>query len=104
VLRKHGRPASWRQLMPAAFVAALLLATLLLPAWRAPWFILLGSYAVYLLGCALQATAERDWEVAWRLPAVVAAYHLGYGLGTWKGVWHVLTRRSASASDLRLTR
>jgi succinoglycan biosynthesis protein ExoA len=104
VLRKHGRPASWRQLAPAVFVAMLVLALAMLPWWRWPLAVLAGLYASYLLGVSILVAAQRGSGLWWRLPGVIAAYHGGYGLGTWKGLWHLLTRRGAGASDMRLTR
>jgi hypothetical protein len=39
-----------------------------------------------------------------RLPAVIAAYHLGYGLGSWRGLWDMLWRRSPGEASRGLTR
>ena len=44
------------------------------------------------------------WRLFPRLPAVVAAYHVGYGLGTWQGLWALARGRQASAAQPRLTR
>jgi glycosyltransferase involved in cell wall biosynthesis len=87
VLRKHGVPASLRQLVPAAFVAALAIALLVSP-WsgRGPLAALLGAYGLYLAIVSLAVASGAGWGLLWRLPLAIAAYHLGYGLGTWQGL------------------
>lgn len=131
VMKKHGQPASLRQLVPALFVAALLaavgcasLATLLTPhagwsprpalaAW--PLATLVLAYAAYLgLAVADVARMLRQAQpghatavllrVLVRVPLAVLAYHLGYGLGTWRGWWDVLLRGRADPAFGRLTR
>ena len=39
-----------------------------------------------------------------RLPAVIAAFHLGYGWGTWQGLWDVLRKRTPAQRFARITR
>lgn len=106
VLRKHGQPASWRQLVPAAFVAALAAALLALP-WSGPGPLagLLGVYALYLVAVSLVITTGAGYaSLAWRLPAVIGAYQLGYGLGTWHGVLDLARGRAPSQAVVGLTR
>lgn len=105
VLRKHGQAASWRQLVPAAFVAALAAALLASP-WigPAPLAGLAGAYALYLFGVSLAIAAGAGWRLVWRLPLVIAAYHLGYGLGTWQGVIDLARGRAPSSAAMGLTR
>ena len=111
VLRKHGQPGSVRQLAPMVFVAALVMLTLALGWFRAPWLLLLGAYAVYLalasVLAARQAARARQGAfgpLLWRLPGVIAAYHLGYGLGGWRGLLDMLWGRPPGAALTRLTR
>ncbi|MBS0390903.1 MAG: glycosyltransferase family 2 protein [Proteobacteria bacterium] len=105
VVRKHGQPGSWRQLVPALFVAALLLCTLLLPWSRWPLAALLALYGGYLaLASAAAARAAGSWRLLARLPAVIAAFHLGYGWGSWRGLWDVLRARGPSSRFARITR
>ena len=105
VMRKHGQPGSVRQLVPALFVAALAGGALLAPWWPWPLALLLGSYALYLGGASLAATRQAgEGRLLARLPAVIAAYHLGYGAGTWRGLLDVLLRRRAGERWSRLTR
>jgi glycosyltransferase involved in cell wall biosynthesis len=105
VLRKHRMVASWRQLAPAAFVAALAAALLLVP-WSSalPLTILVGLYAAYLVAASLQSASGAGWRVLLRLPAVIAAFHLGYGLGTWHGLFAAGLGSAPSHSQTRLTR
>jgi hypothetical protein len=105
VMRKHGQPGSPRQLVPALFVLALLGGVLIAPWWPWPLALLLASYALYLAGAALAAARQAGaWGLLARLPAVIAAYHLGYGVGTWRGLFDLLLRRKAGQHWSRLTR
>jgi len=105
VMRKHGQPGSLRQLAPMLFVLALLAAALALP-WRGwPLAALLIAYGVYLAGASCAAARQaRQWASLPRLPAVIAVWHLGYGLGTWLGLLDLLRGRRGGAWFARLTR
>jgi succinoglycan biosynthesis protein ExoA len=105
VLRKHRVPASWRQIVPAAFVAALVIALLASSLdGPAPLAILLGAYGLYLAIVSLGAAGSADSDLLWRLPLVITSYHLGYGLGTWQGLFAIGFRRAPSLALERLTR
>ena len=39
-----------------------------------------------------------------RLPAVVAAYHVGYGVGTWQGLWALVRGVGPARNSVELTR
>jgi GT2 family glycosyltransferase len=105
VFAKHGQPGSLRQLVPALFVAALAGAALAAPWWPGPLVLLLASYALYLAGAALAAARQAgDGCLLAHLPAVIATYHLGYGVGTWRGMLDVLLRRRTKEQWSRLTR
>jgi glycosyltransferase involved in cell wall biosynthesis len=105
VLKKHGRPASWRQLAPAAFLAALCGSALLAVLWSArPLLALSMAYAAYLLAVSTRVACQAGWGLWLRLPWVVTAYHLGYGLGTWHGLWHLARGVAPSTSHTQLTR
>jgi hypothetical protein len=70
------------------FVAALGLAALAaLAGVAAPLMLLLGAYAVLVAALSLLIAAGSSWGLLWRLPPVVAAQHLGYGVGTLLGHW-----------------
>lgn len=105
VVRKHGQPGSWRQLAPAALVAALALGLLLLPWSSWPLGALAAAYGLYLVAAsAAAAPAAGGLDAVLRLPAAIAAYHLGYGLGTWQGLWALALRRAPTAAQQELTR
>lgn len=103
VWRKHGRPGSWRQLVPAAFVGALAIALLASPWCGSGLFIaLVAVYGLYLAVVSAAGAVSR--EVFLRLPIAIAAYHFGYGIGTWHGLLAVCLRRVSPAEMGRLTR
>lgn len=87
VMRKHGQAAALRQLVPGAFVAALLaaLGLWLLGGPRGPLRVLAGGYAGLVVVASCLLAREAGIALLPRLPAVIAAYHLGYGLGTLLG-------------------
>ncbi len=129
VIQKHKVPASWRHLVPGAFVLTLLLLILvtslshvvpavsgpgsdlgsLSVALRAPvnfflWSVL-GLYGLCLLGASLATAAKTEWKLLPLLPPVFCCYHFGYGWGFLIGVVHfILLRRSASHAFTRVTR
>ena len=80
----------------------------------AAWFyqplLLLGAaYAGYLAWASVQAVRGVEgeavrWPLLLRLPAVIAAYHLGYGLGSWRGLWDMVRGQRLSAASARITR
>ena len=81
VMRKHGQPAALRHLVPGLFVLALAAATVLLPISAVP-------LAGLLLATA--SLAGQGGGVLLRAPAVIATYHLAYGLGSVLGWIDVL--------------
>lgn len=105
VMRKHGQPGSVRQVVPAAFVAALL-GLLAISPWTAwPLAALLAAYTAYVGAASmLAAQAAGQWRALPRLPMVIAAYHVAYGLGTWRGLWDVARHQAPSAQFARITR
>jgi glycosyltransferase involved in cell wall biosynthesis len=105
VMRKHGQAGSMRQLAPALFVLALLAALLALP-WRGwPLAVLLIAYGVYLAAASCAAARQAgQWRLLPRLPAVIAAWHVGYGLGTWQGLFDLLRGKRGGERFARLTR
>ena len=93
VIRKHGRPASWRHLIPAACLlagVALVLgaagASLGGLAW---WKTFLGTacavsaglYLAVAMGAAFIAARRDGWRFLPVLPIVFGTYHLSYGFG-----------------------
>lgn len=107
VMKKHGQVASIRHLIPGAFVAAV--AVLLLPALFGVAWPLLALLALYGAAVAVMTVAvvrqqEVPFGVAWRIPAVVMAYHVGYGAGSIAGWWDVLRGVRGRSGFTSLTR
>jgi len=88
VMKKHGQPASVRHVVPALFVIALGFGVLCLPLSIAPLFLLLAAYGAAVLAMVVGVWFEQRpaWSVLWRVPAVIAAYHVAYGCGTVLGI------------------
>jgi cellulose synthase/poly-beta-1,6-N-acetylglucosamine synthase-like glycosyltransferase len=127
VIQKHKFPASWRHLVPGAFVLTLALLFLLsafsflashagplttisLPSSisHLPWMALLLALVCYLLAvltASLLTAAKAGWNLLPVLQLVFACYHFGYGLGFLRGILDfVILHRGASASFTKLTR
>lgn len=105
VVRKHRQPGSLRQLIPALFVAALVLCVLALPWTALPAASLLALYGLYLvLASTAAARSAGQWRLLGRLPAVIAVFHIGYGWGTWQGLLDVMRARTPSTRFARITR
>lgn len=116
VIQKHKLPASWRHLVPGAFVFVLLLlalCSLLGPLVSGP--VVLWSQAALLALCSLYASAvlaaslitaaKTEWRLFPILPLVFPCYHFGYGIGFLRGVWDfVIRRKGAHKSFATLTR
>jgi succinoglycan biosynthesis protein ExoA len=110
VMRKHGQPAALRHLVPGLFVAVLVLSVL--PAAYGQGHLLellLALYGVAVLFASglIVATHQPSlsWSAVWRLPLVIAAYHLGYGAGSLWGWFDVLRGQKTGGNGLnRLTR
>lgn len=129
VVRKHGRPASLRHFVPAAFVLALILASLvcgfgciLASLWPSPararafhdwlvtpaWVLLATLAFCYTSALAVASilTARRtQWKALPVMPLVFCCYHFGYGIGFIRGfVERIIMRREASGDMVGLTR
>ena len=66
---------------------------------------LLAAYGGYVgAASVLAARAAGQWHTLARLPVVIAAFHVAYGLGTWRGLWDVLRGRQPSTQFARITR
>jgi glycosyltransferase involved in cell wall biosynthesis len=108
VMKKHGQPASPRHVVPAVFVAALGATALLAlaggPAW--PLATVAGLYVAAVAALTLGVARERRPTPAAlvRVPAVIAAYHVGYGIGTLLGAWDALRHGRGRSRFASLTR
>ncbi|MGO4392625.1 glycosyltransferase family 2 protein [Variovorax sp. M-6] len=108
VMRKFGQPAAWRQLVPGTLVLGLTvsvgLAAFGAPIWS--WLGLPIAYGAALIAVAIALAIEQKPKVGvlLRLPVVVAAYQLGYGLGFIAGCWDALRKSAARDRFAALTR
>jgi succinoglycan biosynthesis protein ExoA len=93
VVRKHGRLASWRNLVPGSCLLAGAILLLCAAAaslggsvwWRdmflADWFTLVGLYFIASFATAFSVAKREGWAFFPCLPVVFATYHLSYALG-----------------------
>jgi glycosyltransferase involved in cell wall biosynthesis len=84
VIRKHGRPASWRHLAPGTAVLLAILLAALGSFWRWPLVALDALAGVWLIAAvvaSLAAARRHGWDLLPALPPVFATYQLAYGLG-----------------------
>lgn len=109
VIRKHRLPASFRHLVPGAFVASLFVLSLMVPffGWAAVMLsLLVGLYLLLtILASLVTCRHPENRKYAPIMPIVFAAYHLGYGWGFLRGVVDfLLLRRGGGDSFKTLTR
>lgn len=109
VVRKVGGVLTARQLVPALFVAALMLSVVALttPLGAIPLALIVGSYALASVVAALLVRPHHGWPVAFALPVVFAVLHVGYGVGFLRGTMRFLVARRGppvTAAQLPLTR
>lgn len=91
VLRKHRRPASFRQLAPAGLllliVTSLIAAVILPPPWSHIGWLTPTVYLGPLLIVALTKVTQVGWRTALRIPVALAIMHLSYAAGIFGGVF-----------------
>lgn len=108
VIRKHGKPASWRHVVP---IAAMLMACVFavagfaLPAaWWALGALTL-AYLVLSLAASLQAAIRAGRaSLLPLLPGIFLIYHVSYGLGFLFGLLDALLGRSPSGATVSVAR
>jgi succinoglycan biosynthesis protein ExoA len=108
VIQKHRLPASWRHLVPGAFVLALgTLGALAIFSYLAFWIWLavLAAYSLLSLAASFSSASRGGWKLLPVLPAVVGCYHFGYGYGFLRGLLDFTLRGGGDISRFdRLTR
>jgi glycosyltransferase involved in cell wall biosynthesis len=108
VIQKHKMPASWRHLVPSAFVFVFLVLSLAAPWWSVAiwmWLVLSGVYAICNILASILTAARHDWKLLSILPFVFACYHFAYGYGFLRGILDfIILRRRPSLYFTRLTR
>jgi succinoglycan biosynthesis protein ExoA len=107
VIQKHRRPASIRHLVPAGFVASLVVLSLAAPFATLPAYglaVLLSTYGLFITIAAAYVSIQKEFRFIPVLPAVFACYHISYGIGFLRGIWDFILLRRASPFATRLTR
>jgi succinoglycan biosynthesis protein ExoA len=106
VIQKYRLPASIRHLVPAGFVASLMILVAASPFDLLPLYGLAGlvaTYGVFVITASV-ATARRRLKLLPVLPVVLVCYHFSYGLGFLWGLWDFLLRGQTSIFATKLTR
>ncbi len=103
VIQKHKLPASWRHIVPGAFVGSVLLLSMLalFSQWaRGLWLLAVGAYVIANLSATLWTCRRpRDWRFLPVLPLVFGAYQIGYGYGFLRGALDFLLLKRGASSD-----
>jgi glycosyltransferase involved in cell wall biosynthesis len=93
VIRKHSRPASWRHLVPAAFVFTIaMLAALSLVSPAAGWTLaaLMAVYGAAVVGVSTALCFPSRLRYLPAVPLVFLIYHFSYGSGFLRCMFDVL--------------
>jgi cellulose synthase/poly-beta-1,6-N-acetylglucosamine synthase-like glycosyltransferase len=99
VARKVGGVFTWRQLVPPAFVLALIIssvAAIVLPGTAPLPAIIVGAYLAGVVAIALPVALGHGVGVALALSAAIPVLHVSYGTGFLKGVVDFLILRRKS--------
>jgi len=103
VLRKHGMPASWRQLVPVGFylsmIGLLFLGKLLPGWWRLASAILPISYGAILLGAGVGVAIREGLRVGCLFPVASSIMHVAYAAGF---TWGLMRRAAGNAARLNV--
>jgi succinoglycan biosynthesis protein ExoA len=108
VMKKHGQAAALRHVVPALFVLALVGVAGLAASGAAAWPIgaLVAAYALVVIAmtAVIARSARPRGAALWRVPLVVAASHVAYGLGSIAGWIDVVRGRGGRTRFATLTR
>ena len=90
VIQKHGRPASWRHLMPAFFVVGLGASGVSALISRSPLWLLIVilPYTLACISVSLKLASHKGWLYVPLLPIAFATLHVSYGIGFLFGLIH----------------
>jgi glycosyltransferase involved in cell wall biosynthesis len=96
-IKKHGRPASWRHLVPPVFVSSVIVSLILYalnPIFG--WVVagICGSYFISAIVVSATLSHREGWEFFPLLPIVFGALHLSYGIGFLIGIVQLCFRRT----------
>lgn len=110
IVRKVKSVFTWRQLIPAAFIASLVISAILTIAYKPfLWFFLFisGSYIITNLGFSLKISLKKGLKYSFALPLVFATLHFSYGIAYLKGSWDFVILKKdkkGKIKDMFLTR
>jgi succinoglycan biosynthesis protein ExoA len=108
VVRKHRMPASWRHIVPGAFVGCLCLLAVGGLFWTPALWAAAGLAVLYIattFAAAVIIAARTQWMFLPVLPVVIACFHFGYGYGFLRGILDFVIRENApEAKFVQLTR
>ena len=107
VMKKHGQAAALRQIVPALFViAVVVVAALAASGTRWPSAALGAAYALVVVAmtAAIARSARPRLAALWRVPLVIVASHVAYGLGSIAGWIDVARGARGRARFSTLTR
>ncbi|NND93258.1 MAG: glycosyltransferase family 2 protein [Flavobacteriales bacterium] len=99
VNRKLGKPATWRQFIPPAFVlvAIILISSLFFTSTSITQLIFSLIYLLSALGIALVIALRKvKFSMLFLIPITFLLIHLSYGCGYWMGVWSFLIHGRSS--------
>jgi succinoglycan biosynthesis protein ExoA len=103
VMQKHRVAASWRHLVPAAFVLTVCVLIAASPfsskAGIALAFVV-GAYSISTMGASVVTAVSNDMGLLPVLPLVFGCFHLGYGYGFLRGILDFMIRRRAPAKQM----
>lgn len=101
VILKHGRPGSWRQVVPALFASALIglpavgiFSSTVLKLWA----LMVIAYLGFSFSFSVRAVRNRGWRVSLALPAAFLVLHISYGIGFLWGVLDYAVLRNPSSA------
>jgi succinoglycan biosynthesis protein ExoA len=108
VIRKHQIPASFRHVVPGAFVGAICLLTVSGMFWTPLFWAVAGLallYAMAALALSIVIAARTKWVLLPALPGVVWCFHFGYGYGFLRGIFDFVVLHNAPQTQfVQLTR
>jgi succinoglycan biosynthesis protein ExoA len=108
VMKKHGQAAAPRHVVPALFVLALVVCAGLAASGLTPWPIVAvaAAYALVVIAmtAAIARSARPSFAALWRVPLVIAASHVAYGIGSITGWLDVVRGGRGRARYSALTR
>ena len=99
VIQIHSQPASWRHLVPGAFVLTLLASAVLSFVLGSPIVGLAAAalYALVSLSASFWLGVHKGWRYVPILPVAFATMHMAYGVGFLAGLVRFGFKRSAPA-------